>query len=196
MRNFYVSLIVLIFVITSCKKKVECPAFDSADLHYFPYKQIDTLSFLSSNSDTFMIYIQKIEQSESYEYTCKDLHKICPCLNSVSAIVTDSKSSQQYEFLVMEQSDVSALQNFKYNILQFTFEFDFKNELPYIQQIPFMKYIGNYMIEDRTYYEVIEITNTDNTTTPIAKLYFNKANGIIRWNEKGNGKIWHLTETE
>ena len=89
----------------------------------------------------------------------------------------------------MEQSDVSELQNFHYNFKNFEFDIDFDNELKYANDIPYLEYFPVFVQKDYVYYEVAVITNLENQQTDIHKVYVNKENGIIQFEDKFH-QIW------
>jgi len=181
-----------LFVFSTCKKEKSCAGFNPDDLTEFSYKTIDTLVFMDVDSNLFYIYISAINLSEPYTYKCKDLYKTCPCINYVEALATDSRSTTEYIFLKMEQSDVSEMQYFKYNVQGFEFEFDFINELPYIDQMEHLQHFQTMTIGNYVYDNVIEVTNLNLSTANIYKVYFNKQNGLLRFSEKTTNKVWTL----
>jgi len=188
---------ILVFLLSlslllSCAKTKHCPTFNETDMTHMPYKKADTLLFKNASDSVFEIYLQSLVKSEAYSYECKDAKKMCPCINYVEVRATDTKRSTLYPFLKMEQSDVSEMQYFKYQVLNFSFEFDFKNELPYISQIPHMSLIGTMNIGNQTYSQVVEIVNDDLSSANISKVYFNKNNGLLRFVEKSSGTIWDI----
>lgn len=184
--------IILLLVITSfsCTKLKECPAFIDEDLKYIPYKTGDTLKFKNQLNELYYFFIENIEKSVAYNFNCKDLYGICPCLNYVDVIVRDSINNTPYSILRMEQSDVSSMQYFKYHIIDFYFEFDFRNELPYIQDFDNMELIDSIIIGGRRFTEVIVISNLNNSASKISKVYFNKTFGILLFSEKLSGNEW------
>ncbi len=184
-------LIFLLLIITSCKKHKYCPPFSPASLIDFAYQQPETITFKSTEGNIFKIFIEKIEQSESYSYTCRDLYRVCPCLNSVKAIATDTHIATSYIFLEMEQSDVSNMQYHKYNVKGFRFEFDYRNELPHIDEMPFLQFIGNLTIDNVTYSDVIRINNTS-STSGISQVFFSKKEGVLQFVEKGTNLTWSI----
>ncbi len=178
-------------ILAACKTEKECPAFDMADFAEFPYQQPDTLVFKNITDDTFSIIIREIVLSEVYTIDCSEPKKICPCLNSVEAMATVNQSSTRFRFLQMEQSDVSDMQYFRYNVKGFEFEFDFRNELPYINQIPYAHAVGDLIIGDTTYKEVVVINNED-TNSNISQVFFNKESGLLKFKEKNPEQIWSI----
>ena len=124
-KTIIISGLILICTLFSCKVDKNCPAFDPSDLSNISYKMLDTLKFTDQQEAVFNIYIQTINQSAAFDQECVDLHKICPCLNYVDVLATNSNSADSYVFLKMEQSDVSDMQYFKYQVMDFYFEIDF-----------------------------------------------------------------------
>ncbi len=192
-------LVIIVFFIlasvvffSACRKSVNCPAFDTDDSIHFAYNNLDSLIFVSTNDDTLEIYMQRVETSEAYSYTCKDLYGICPCLNSIKLIVKDSRNANPYVLLEMEQSDRSALQSFTYTVLGFEFEFDYTNELPYIDEIEHIDYIGNLEIKGKLYSGVVLLKNMDLSPANISSVYINKENGILGFTEKNPVLTWSL----
>jgi hypothetical protein len=92
----------------------------------------------------------------------------------------------------MEQSDISDMQYFKYNFRGFYFEFDFINELPYINQMEHLTYHSSLTVGAATYEEVVEIRNLEPASADIARVYFNKENGILRFIINSSGEQWDL----
>ncbi|MDD3875033.1 MAG: hypothetical protein PHT69_00245 [Bacteroidales bacterium] len=188
----FVVLILFAFIFFSCKKIKNCPAFNEQDLSYMPYKKPDTLTFRNSVDSIFEIYIQNINTSDAYSFECRDLKMTCPCINSVEILTTDSRRITPYVFLKMEQSDVSEMQYFYYLVQNFNFEFDFRNELPYIDQMGHMEFAGDILIGNRTYNKVVIINNFDMSPANISKVYFNKTDGLLRFVEKSSAMVWDI----
>lgn len=186
-------LIFLVNAFLSCKKQKSCPAFNPKDAAEFSYTKPDTLIFENEESEQFKVFISSIKMSESYTYECKDLHNICPCINYIEALATDSRRTKQYSFLRMEQSDVSDMQYFKYKVRGFEFEFDFRNELPYIDQMEHLKYYSSMTIGSKKYKDIICITNFDpENTSAIYQVFFTKNEGVLRFSEKTSNQAWSL----
>lgn len=175
----------------ACKKEKHCESFDLNDTIHFAYNHIDTLVFENRHYERFFIYINSIETSEPYVFTCKELHGICACTDYIRANATDSENSNEYIFLEMEQSDVSDLQYFTYDLKGFVFEFDFINELPHIDEMENLQHYSAYTINDVAYKDVIEVRNMNYNNQNIYKAYFNQENGLIQFIE-GNNNIWTL----
>lgn len=91
----------------------------------------------------------------------------------------------------MEQSDVSNMQYHKYNVKGFRFEFDYRNELPHIDEMPFLQFIGNLTIDNVTYSDVIRINNTS-STSGISQVFFSKKEGVLQFVEKGTNLTWSI----
>lgn len=185
-----------ILFFSNCKREVTCPAFKNSDLQYIAYNENDSLVFEFNQTDMplkYIIHIKEISPSESFVQKCKrDLYNQCPCINSVSVTAENSEDSSSFVFLKMEQSDVSEMQVFKYHIKDFNFEIDFDNELPYSSDIPYMEYIPSLEINGITYTKVAIITNLDNLSSNILKVYLNKANGIFAFQDKSLN-TWNLS---
>ena len=194
MRNliFVVISLMISSLFSSCKSEKSCPGFDDGDISEFTYVESGTITFENEASELFQIFISQINLSTPYTYECKDLYKVCPCINYIEALATDSKTPNTYTFLRMEQSDVSEMQYFKYNVQGFEFEFDFINELPYIDQMDHLKYYSSFTIGEIVYHNVIAITNSDVETVNISQVFFNKQNGVIRFIEKSPNSVWSI----
>ncbi len=193
MKRISQQIIILIIIVSfSCTKQKECPAFNDDDLRYIPYKIGDTLNFINQQGELFAFFIEKFKKSEAYNFKCKDIYGICSCINYVDIISTDTENSSSYSFLKLEQSDASDMQYFKYHILDFYFEFDFRNELPYIHDFDNFELIDSVKIFDTFYTEVVVVSNLNNSVSKISKVYFNKTVGILRFSEKLSGKEWSL----
>ncbi len=194
MKNLFLILISVLFffVFSACKKQKSCPCFDTNDIVEFSYTAPDTITFENETSELLQIFISHIDLSLPYTYECKDLYKICPCINYIEALATDTKTPTSYSFLRMEQSDVSEMQYFKYTVQGFEFEFDFINELPYIDQMDHLEHYSSYSIGDVVYNDVVVITNLDSETSNIYQVFFNKQNGVLRFIEKSTGSVWSI----
>ncbi|MDA3824206.1 MAG: hypothetical protein PF450_16560 [Bacteroidales bacterium] len=181
-----------ILFFSSFKQEKFCPGFDSNDVSEFSYSESDTLIFENENLDVFQVFISEISFSESYTYECRDIYKICPCLNYMEAVATDTKTMLPYSFLRMEQSDVSEMQYFKYNIQGFEFEFDFRNELSHTNEMEHLQYYPSFTIGDAVYSDVVLVTNFDLQTSDISQVYFNKQNGVLSFVERSTTSVWNL----
>jgi len=184
--------VLLCFLFSACEKQKSCPGFNTKDMEEFTYLKPDTITFENETSGFFQIFISHINLSLPYTYKCKDLYKVCPCINYIEAQATDTKTPNLYSFLRMEQSDVSEMQYFKYNVQGFEFEFDFINELPYIDQMDHLKYYSSFIIGDVVYKDVIVITNLDLETANISQVFFNKQFGVLRFIEKSTNSVWSI----
>lgn len=189
---FLSAVIALLF--SACKKEKSCPGFDDADMIEFSYQKLDTLMFESESDERFQVYIEQISRSEPYEYECRDLYGICPCINYVEAIATDSRTATPYVFLRMEQSDVSDMQYFKYNVWGFEFEFDFVNELPFIDDMDMFSHYGSFLMDGKVYYDVVVVNSQDDEAAAVSQVFFTKREGVIRFVEKASGIAWNLRE--
>jgi hypothetical protein len=189
---FYISVL-LLSLISSCTKEKSCPGFLVTNRTEFCYTNPDTITFENKDSELFQVFISGSNESLPYTFECRDLYNVCPCINYIEAVATDSKTTTPYVFLRLEQSDVSNMQYFKYNVLGFEFEFDFINELPNINQMEHLKYYASYTINNVTFTDVIEITNLDLSTADIYKVYFNKQEGILRIIERKSNAVWSIT---
>lgn len=184
--------VIALSLLSSCKVEKNCPGFDEADMKEFSYQEPQTLTFENEDSALFEIVITEIIMSESYDVECRDLYRICPCINYVEAVATDPSASKPYVFLRMEQSDVSEMQYFKYTLKDFEFMFDFVNELPHIDEMDMFTYHPSFIVGSKAYYDVVEITNTDEESPGISRVYFTKKDGIIRFIEKDSDMAWNL----
>jgi len=195
-KTIYFLLSLFLLAFSTCKTEKECPGFNSEDLTEFTYLNADTIYFKNETDSLFQIFISNINMSAPFTYDCKDLHKVCPCINYVEAQATDTKTNTSYIFLRMEQSDVSEMQYFKYNVQGFQFEFDFINELPHIDQMNHIEYFSSFLIGNITYTDVILITNHDTESADIFQVYFNKQKGVLRFIEKSTNMIWSLNNDQ
>lgn len=186
--NNLIIVAMLLLLFSNCKRQTNCPAFQTSDLQFIAYNENDSLVFESDNIDVnskYIIHIKDIKPSESFSQKCEpDLYNQCPCINSVSVIAENSQSSSSFLFLKMEQSDVSEMQVFKYQIKDFNFEIDFDNELPYASEIPYMDYVSSVEMNGVVYFNVAIISNLDNASSNILKVYLNKANGVFAFQDK------------
>lgn len=182
----------VIAIFSSCRLDKSCPGFDEMNMKEFSYQAPDTLIFVNEDSERFEVYIKEINRSESYEYECRDLYRICPCINYVEAVAKDTRTAIPYAFLRMEQSDRSDIQYFKYNIQGFEFEFDFINELPFINEMDMFTHHGSFIVGNKVYYDVVVITNSDDELPRIYQVFFTKKDGIIRFIEKETSMAWNI----
>ena len=178
---FYVVIVIMALYFLACTRTVYCPPFDEDDLTLVPYNVDDTLRFVNIDSELFEIVIKEISPSEPYNYRCRDLHNICVCENSVYVLARDTKRSFDYWFLTILQNDRSTQQSYWYTVLDFGFEFDFINDLPYIDMMENMVLIGDLQIGGVIYEDVIEATNQYGWGSDIIKVYFNQENGILKF---------------
>lgn len=162
------------------------------DLAEFTYRNTDTISFENDSAGLFQIFISQIDYSLPYTYECRDLYNVCPCINYAEAIATDTKTPVPYTFLRMEQSDVSDMQYFKYNVRGFEFEFDFRNELPCIDQMDQFKHYSSMAIGNVVYDDVIVIFNVNIGGPDISRVFFNKQNGVLQFIERSTNTAWRL----
>lgn len=187
---YIVSILILSSI--SCSKQTNCAAFKNEDLRYIPYNISDTLTFENQDGEIFEIFINSIEKSEASSFTCRDLYGVCPCVDYVKLISKDSKNPNSYVFLKMEQSDVSAMQYFKYQVIDYNFEFDFRNELSEVSYFNNIILKDTVVIKNKSYSKVLIIKNTDNPKSSISQVYFNEKNGILKFVEKVTGSEWEL----
>ena len=186
------AFVLTLSVSTACKKDKKCPAFNDSDLTFVPYSVNDTIKFTNEQDEEYDIYIESFNKTEEYNYECRNIERVCPCTNSVDVIVTDSKISESYTFLQLEQSDVSNMQYYKYQVADFYFEFDFLNELPNINDFEYITLLDSAEIGNKWYKQVVVISNFDNPTSVIFNVFFNQADGILKFTEKNNGSEWSL----
>lgn len=196
MKCLFIAVIsvLLLILFSACKQEKSCPAFDMDDQAEFTYNKPDTISFENESAELFQVFISQINFSLPYTYECRDLYKICPCTDYAEALATDTKTPVSYSFLRMEESDVSEMQYFKYNLQGFEFEFDFINELLYIDQMDHLKHYSSFIIGDSVYEDVIVITNMNFETTNIFQVFFNKQNGVLQFIEKSTNSIWRIKD--
>ncbi len=194
MKTLSLLTVVVMFTFLSCVKHKDCPAFNDNDLSFVPYQIGDTITFTSTNQEKYSIYIQAYDKSTSYSFECKDLKGICPCTDYVSVIACDSENTTNYTFLQLEQSDASDRQYYKYQLKDFYFEFDFRNELPYIDDFPNIKLISSTSIANTTYNNVVELTNIYDDNASVLKVYFTQTHGIVKFIEKHTATEWVITK--
>lgn len=182
-------LLLSVIAFPFCKTEKNCPAFKAADLSNIAYKSNDTLKFTNAKSGEYNIFIKEVKLSDIYTYECRDLYKVCPCLNYVEVLVTDTYNSKEYSFLKMEQSDVSEMQYFKYNVMGFYLELDFNNEVQYANQFPYLA-VENITINNVLYNNVVVYSNLEDASSTVSKVYLTKKLGILRILMK-NETIWN-----
>ena len=177
----------LIFAFSSCKTETQCPAFDNADLKHIAYAENDDIVFRSIHHNEefeIKIHVAEINSSQSFNQKCEpDLYNQCPCANSVEIIANYDCDCEPFVFVKMEQSDVSELQNFHYNLLDFEFDIDFDNDLKYANDIPYLDFMPVFFMNDTIYEDVAIITNLDNPESEIIKVYVNKKDGILQYED-------------
>jgi hypothetical protein len=189
MKKLGILIIFSVIFLSFCKTEKDCPAFELVDLQNITYHSGDSLIFENQQSDTFSIIINQVNLSQAFTYECKDLYKICPCINYAEVNSVNSNSSETYVLLRMEQSDVSDMQYFKYNILDFYFEIDFNNELQYVDQFPYLD-LETITVNNVVYDNVVVYSNLEDTSTLVDKVYLTKQHGILRIALK-DGTIWN-----
>ncbi len=194
MKNiiFYLLVLVLIY---SCKAEKTCPAFDQSNIDLIPYNEGDTVNFISNDNREFNIFINDFDYSKEFIKMCP-YYKIaeCPCLNSVQVIAKNSLKNETDGFLEMEQSDVSDMQYYKYQILDFYFEIDFINELPYADDFEYLKHIDKLTINNKEFIDIAEIVNTNATDTGVNKVFVTKKDGIIKFLENNSAIEWTIVK--
>ncbi len=178
---FYGVIIIMALYFMACIRTVDCPPFDQDDLVLVPYSADDTLRFVNQNSEVFEIVVEGIYPSEAYTFKCRDLNNICVCENTVHVLASDTETSVEYWLLKIVQNDKSEQQCYWYTVLGFMFEFDFVNDLPYIDMMEHMTFIGDMQVGDRIYEKVIVATNKYDFVTDVDKVYFNQENGILKF---------------
>ena len=78
------------------------------------------------------------------------------------------------------------------SVTTFPFEFDFINELPYVDQMEHIKHHSTYTIGNVSYNDVVVYNNYDSEKPIIQQVYFTKREGVLQFVEKGNGKVWTI----
>lgn len=189
----FITSTLLIILLFSCKTVKECPEFNYSDLQEVCYNEFDTLTFMNSQSEEFNIYIQEFYFSTSFEQECSGVERICPCLNNVEVMATNTLTNNPFVFLRMEQSDVSEMQIFKYQVFDFYFEIDFINEVSNIDDFPYMELSPNFTIDNTSYNNVVILSNLENPSLTVSKVCLNKTNGILKIVKK-DGTIWTRVE--
>lgn len=188
---------ILLFALTySCNHQKTCPEFDIEDLQLIPFMETDTLEFMNPENELFSIVIQKFELSESHTVEWKGVKALKEeaCLNFVEINASDSRNTTSYIFLKMEQSDVSEMQYFKYQLLDFYFEIDFDNEVPFINDFDDMELVPTLSINDTVYSDVIRYLDIANSSVLIQTVYLNKKDGILKFIEEVDGVEWVLVD--
>ena len=182
-------LIILLLLNTGCKHEKTCPQFNTDDLDLVPYAETDTLTFVSQENEFFSIYIQHFDYSESYQVEYRGFKEEA-CLNYLEVVASDTKNDTEYTFLKLEQSDVSAMQYYKYTLMNFYFEIDFDNEVPYIHEIDYLDLIPALTLGDTTYTDVIIYQDLHHASPIIHSVYLSKKDGIIKFTEDESSNEW------
>jgi len=182
--------LIVLLLLSACKREKECPAFNSSDLEHIPYSEYDTLKFVNQQNETYSIYLQEYNLSTSFEQDCNILQFVCPCINYVELIAQNSAIRTSYSFLRMEQSDVSDMRYFKYKIMDYDFELDFENEVSYFNDFPYLDLLETFTMNNMLFHNVVIYSNTENSTSNVLKVYLNKTDGILRIETK-DGSIWN-----
>ena len=178
-----------ILIMASCTQEKECPAFNEADKVLIPYDGNETLTFVNQYTDTLQIILSEMILNEAYTFSCKNMDGVCACTNYAEIPSADAPGAY---FLRFEQSDASTVQYYKYDILEFEFEFDFINELPYIDDFDNMELANNIIVNNISYTNVVVAKNLSYTSSDLSKVYFNQLQGILKFEEKNSDKIWEI----
>ncbi|MFC2136720.1 hypothetical protein ACFLTE_01060 [Bacteroidota bacterium] len=188
-------LVFILIIFSACEAEKTCDAFDKANNDLIPYEINDTIIFLSIDSLEFKIYIDDYIYSKEYIEMCP-YFKIsdCPCLNSVEILAINSNEITQEVFLEIEMSDISDMQYYKYQLLDFYFEIDFINELPYADDFDHIKYYEKLTLNNNEYANVAEINNINATKEGVNKVLVNKENGILKFYQKNSAIEWTIRE--
>jgi len=194
MKNAIAISLICLSIMLGCTRHKDCPAFNPDDMQHFPYPTPDTLRFENASGGLLEIYIHEVKQSQSFSINCKNLHKQCPCENFVEAYATNSRSATSYTLLRMEQFDSSPVQIFRYQVLDYAFEFDFVDELPYIDQMPHIEFIGTLTTQYASYQDVLSISREEAPLLGVSKVFFNKEKGVLRFIEKPSNMVWEIVE--
>ena len=183
-------LLILLVGMFACKSKEQsCEAFNNAFRNDFSYIPNDTLQFTSTNNETELFYIVRIESSPAYSYSCKDLHGICPCEQYLRAIARNENEHTYFilaEMILYKNGDV---QYFNYTLFDYSFEFDYTDADILVEHTPSISYHEQIEINNSPFYWVYvqEVTKSQKIT----KIYFNKSIGIIGYKDV-NEIYWHI----
>jgi hypothetical protein len=66
--------------------------------------------------------------------------------------------------------------------------------MDYINEMEHLKLVGNVIINDKEYVDVVEVSDLEYSSRNISKIHFNKNNGIIKIFEKTSNVIWIIQE--
>ena len=81
------------------------------------------------------------------------------------------------------------LQIFNYQFLDFKFDIDFDNDFKHVSEIPYLDFISELQVENVIYKDIAVISNFDNPNSIIRKVFLNKNDGIIQFEDNFHN-IW------
>lgn len=177
-------MILLVIAGFSCKENIQCEAFANEDLSKFPYHEADTLVFENENGEQIVLTISNIEFSQAYDYNCTDLHGICNCERWAKAYASEPNTSSTFTLLQLLINSGNDSHIYYFNLLGFSFEFDFDNDAEHINVLPDYNYIGEFITYESVHFNVYGVINEDISTNNISSVYFNKASGIIAFTKQ------------
>lgn len=190
---FFISLLMTVFLLSACSEETNCPAFKEYELVPGIYREKSIITFKNNKDELLKFEIGPVTYSDAYSYKCKDLHNICPCEKSAVVNASSVHYDNHFVLLRIELNDKNNQQVYRFFIQFFKFDFDFENDINYIDHIENMSIIDKIEINGKQFTQVIVVTNTDEELqSNIEKVYFNKEYGIIKFINKESGNTWEL----
>ncbi len=186
-----IRLLCILVVFQACAKKIECPEFKDFELIPELYNINQTLVFEDNQNNKNEINIIEVVHSESYDYKCKDLNRICFCESYAEIRAKHIGSGNEFTLLRIETNDRNGNLIYRFHIrdFNFEFEFDFENDAPLIDLFENIEFVGNF----QQFTGVFVITNTDEESiSNLHQVYFNQEFGILRLVDKNTNKNWDL----
>ena len=86
------------------------------------------------------------------------------------------------------------MQYFRYNVWGFKFEFNFINELSFIDEMDMFSHYGSFLMDEKIYYDVVLVSAQDDEAAAVSQVFFTKREGVIRFVEKESGIAWSLRD--
>jgi hypothetical protein len=186
-------LIIACLISSACTKKTECPAFADNELIPLIYKSSESIVFKDSQNNINEILFMETEFSKEYSFKCRDLNNICLCESYAEINVKHNESGTEFILLKIETNDRNNNVIYRFNIRDFSFEFDFENDPIHIELFDNFEMTGILQTASEQFEDVFVVTNTDiEDTSSVHKIYFNKEFGILRITDKNTLKNWDL----
>lgn len=119
----HIYILFMLLALTSCKKKVDCAAFDGTLLYsWFPYKEGETYYYSNSDGDRDTMIIADVSETGphkiEYETGLNSKHKFC----DIRGVITSQKDKNRAGLLSMFVQHVVEGNDGTGNSIQFSFK--------------------------------------------------------------------------